>query len=261
MSDKLVYLEVSDGIGTIYLNRSHKRNALNYEMWLDIKQLVEECNENREVRVIIFRSVDDTAFSAGADIGEFKTLRYSAEDADKYNRATLEVEKAIMYSPKPSIAMVKGFCVGGGCEIALACDFRFSDDSGKFGITPAKLGLVYNLPGTKNLVDLVGPSKAKDILYTGRLIHPSEANQIGLIDRIYSSNELVNKTYDYAKLIAKNAQIAVRGSKYVIREVLEGEMQDTEEIAKLVLESFESTDYKEGVNAFLEKRKPNFQYS
>ncbi|NEU30031.1 hypothetical protein GN156_04460 [bacterium LRH843] len=261
METNYITLEKNNEIATIYFNRAEKRNAMNYGMWIRIRELVEQCEEDRNVKVIVFRGVDNTAFSAGADISEFKTLRYSAEGADKYNSETLKAESAIMNSSKPTIAMIQGYCVGGGCEIAVACDFRFSDQSGKFGITPAKLGLVYNLPGTKNLVDLVGPSKTKDILYTGRLLGAEEALSIGLIDRVYSSEEIEEETYNYAKIICKNAQFAVRGSKFVIGKVLEGETEDTEEVAKLVLDSFESEDYKEGVNAFLNKRKAEFKYS
>lgn len=259
--NRAVFLEKHEEIATIYLNRPNKRNAFSYDMWKAITDLVKQCEEDREVKVIIFRGIDDSAFSAGADISEFKTLRYTAEGADRYNNAALEAEKAIMHVPKPTIAMIQSFCIGGGCEIAVACDFRFSDVNGRFGITPAKLGLVYNLPGTKNLVDLVGPSKTKDILFSGRLLDAEEALRIGLIDRIYSPGEIVDKTYEYARTICKNAQFAVRGSKYVIGKVLEGETEDTEEVSKLVLESFETDDYKEGVNAFLEKRKPEFKYS
>ncbi|WP_170006977.1 enoyl-CoA hydratase-related protein [Bacillus fonticola] len=261
MSDNYIFVEKKDNIATIYLNRSEKRNALNYDMWLKISKLTKQCDEDSGVKVIIFRGRDHTAFSAGADIGEFKTLRYTAEGADKYNQATLDAEKIIMECKKPTISMVQGFCVGGGCEISLACDFRFCDESGKFGITPAKLGLVYNLPGTKNLVDLVGPSKAKDILYTGRLLDASEAKEIGLVDRVYKHDELEAKTYNYAKLLSENAQFTIRGAKYVVSKVLDGESEDTEEIAKLVLDSFETDDYREGVRAFLEKRKPVFTYS
>lgn len=261
MENNSIYLKKSEEIATIYFNRPEKRNAMSYDMWIKITELVNECNDDPEVKVIIFRGVDETAFSAGADISEFKTLRYSAEGADKYNRETLKAEAAIMNTLKPTIAMIQGYCVGGGCEIAVACDFRFSDTTGKFGITPAKLGLVYNLPGTKNLVDLVGPSNAKDILYSGRLLDAEEAYRIGLIDRMYSPEQLEEETYAYAKRICKNAQMSVRGSKFVINKVLEGETEDTEEIAQLILDSFESDDYKEGVNAFLNKRKPEFKYS
>jgi enoyl-CoA hydratase/carnithine racemase len=120
---------------------------------------------------------------------------------------------------------------------------------------------VYNLPGTKYLVDLVGPAKAKDILFSGRLMDAQEALQIGLIDRLYSPQEIVAKTYEYANLVAKNAQIAVRGSKRIIREICFGETREHGEIEQMILSSFNSDDYKEGVTAFLEKRKPHFQYS
>jgi enoyl-CoA hydratase len=257
---KNVFLKIEDEIGTIYINRPEKKNAFTYDMWVELAKLVDQCNEDSKVKVIIFRSTCDSAFSSGADIHEFKTLRYTAEGASKYNEATMVLEEKIGKSPKPSIAMISGFCVGGGCEIAVACDFRFSDETGKFGITAAKLGLIYNTPGTKNLVDLVGAANSKDILFTGRIIDAEEALRIGLINRIFPKNDLVHETYKYAKMICNNAQMAVRGSKMVINKVLEGELTDSEETATLILASFESDDYREGVSAFLEKRKPKFQY-
>ncbi|WP_156324368.1 enoyl-CoA hydratase-related protein [Bacillus sp. FJAT-27251] len=258
---KKVYLNVENEIGTIYINRPEKRNALTYGMWEDLAQLVDECNQRRDIKVIVFRSTTEKAFSAGADIGEFKTIRYTAEGAEKYNEATMILEHKIAASEKPSIAMISGFCVGGGCEIAVACDFRFSDHTGRFGITPAKLGLIYNTPGTKNLVELVGPSHAKDILFTGRIIEAEEALAMGLVNRIIQSSRLEAETYSFARLICQNAQMAVRGSKTIINAVLQGEIADSRETAELVLNSFISEDYREGVNAFLEKRKPNFQFS
>lgn len=256
-----VFLEIRDEIGTIYIDRPAKRNALTYNMWTELSDLVDQCNQNPDVKVIIFRSTGETAFSAGADISEFKTLRSTAEGAAKYNEATMVLEEKIAQGTKPSIAMILGFCVGGGCEIAVACDFRFSAPSGKFGITPAKLGLIYNTPGTKNLVDLVGPSNAKDILFTGRIIDSEEALKMGLINRIINPVDLEAETYKFARMICDNAQMAVRGSKTVINRVLEGDVEDSDETANLVIESFVSDDYREGVNAFLEKRKPRFTYS
>lgn len=261
MSHENIYLQKEGSIGYIILNRPDKRNALSLDMWTKIPKLVKQCDEDREIKVVIFRGVDSSAFSAGADISEFKTLRYNAEDAYRYNQATLDAEKAIMDCTKPTIAMIQGFCVGGGCEIAVACDFRFSDTNGKFGITPAKLGLIYNLPGTKNLVDLVGPAKAKDILYTGRIMDAEEALRIGLIDRIFPPEEIETETRKYAELICQNAQFSVRGAKKVIRSVLQGATEESPEIAKLILDSFDTDDYREGVRAFLEKRKPQFRYS
>ncbi|MDF2035841.1 enoyl-CoA hydratase/isomerase family protein [Bacillus sp. CMF12] len=256
-----VYLEKAGEIAYVCFNRPEKRNALSYDIWTKIPDLIAECESDSTVKVIILKGTGSAAFSAGADISEFKTLRYTAEGAEKYNEATMVAEKAIMKSSKPTIAMIQGFCVGGGCEIAVACDFRFSDENGKFGITPAKLGLVYNTPGTKNVVDLVGPAKAKDILFTGRLLDAEEAYRIGLIDRIIPAVSIKEETLAYAELICKNAQQSVRGSKKIINDVLSGAEEDSPEAAKLVIESFLSDDYKEGVHSFLEKRKPNFKYS
>jgi enoyl-CoA hydratase len=256
-----VYLEKEGAIATLFFNRPEKRNALTYGMWKSIPALLKDVEEDRNIKVLIIRGVDETAFAAGADISEFKTLRYSAEGADTYNKATLEAEEILGKLTKPTIAMIQGYCVGGGCELAVACDFRFSDTTGKYGITPAKLGLIYNLPGTKNLVDLVGPAKAKDILFSGRILDSEEADRIGLIDRLYSPDEVVEKTYEYAELLTRNAQMSIRGAKRVIHDVCSGVTEEHDEIAQLVLSSFESEDYKEGVQAFLEKRKPNFKYS
>lgn len=256
-----LFLEINNAIATIFINRINKRNALSYEMWTKVPAIMKACEENSEVKVIIFRSVDASAFSAGADISDFKNLCQTAEGAKKYNDAIIAAEAAIMNISKPTIAQIQGFCVGGGCEIAIACDFRFADSSGRFGITPAKLGLIYNTPGTKNLVDLVGPSKAKDILFTGRLLPAEEALSIGLIDHIFSSEMLEKETLEYAKMIANNAQLSVRSSKRIIFDVLQGETENTEEIDDMIVNSFLSDDFKEGVNAFLEKRRANFKYS
>lgn len=256
-----LYLVKDGAVATLFFNRPEKRNALTFEMWKKMGDLLDEVEEDRNIKVLILRGVDETSFAAGADISEFKTLRYSAEGANTYNNATLHTEGKLAKLSKPTIAMVQSYCVGGGCELALACDFRFADTTGKFGITPAKLGLIYNLPGTKNLVDLIGPSGAKDILFSGRIIKADEAYHMRLIDRLYEPDEIIEKTYEYAELLARNAQMSVRGAKTIIHEILNGETEENDEIAQLVLSSFESGDYKEGVNAFLEKRKPKFTYS
>ncbi|MCL6517431.1 enoyl-CoA hydratase-related protein [Alicyclobacillus sp.] len=263
MSDveRWLYLEKDGDIATVVFNRPDKRNALNHAMWVRLGELMRECEADRSIKVVIFRGVDATAFAAGADISEFLTLRATKEGAMQYNRATVAAEHAVHHLSKPTIAMVQGYCIGGGCEIAVACDFRFADPTAKFGITPAKLGHVYNLPATKTLVDLVGPAKAKDILFTGRHLDAEEALRIGLIDRIVPAEDLERETWSYARMIARNAQFSVRGSKYVIGRILDGVTEETEDIRQLVLDSYETEDYQEGVRAFLEKRRPNFTWS
>ncbi len=256
-----VFMEVKNGIATIYINRPEKRNALSYDMWEALSHYTDVCYKDRNVKVIIFRSTTEKAFSAGADISEFKTKRATVEGVKDYSKVVGDLEEKIAFGPKPSIAMIRGYCVGGGCELAVACDFRFTDSTGKFGITPAKLGIVYNTRATKHLVDLVGPANARDILYTGRIFGADEALQMGLVNRVFTPEELENKTYSYAEMICNNSQISVRGAKKIINFVLEGGTEDNEEIEKLIQDSVMSDDYKEGVRAFLSKRKPDFPYS
>ena len=256
-----LYLEKQGAVATIFFNRPEKRNAFTLDMWKKIPLLLEEAENDSRIKVLILRSVDDQAFAAGADITEFKTLRSNAEGARKYNAISLQAGKKLAMLSKPTISMIQGYCIGGGCELAIACDFRFADKTAKFAITPAKLGIIYNLDGSKHLVDLVGPARAKDILYSGRVVEAEEALQIGLIERMFSAEEVEEQTYKYAERLARNAQMSIRGSKKVIREISNGATEESHKIAELVLSSFESTDYQEGVQAFMEKRKPNFTFS
>ncbi|WAA13972.1 enoyl-CoA hydratase/isomerase family protein [Fervidibacillus halotolerans] len=256
---KDVFLQIDDGIGTIVINRPEKQNAIRWEMWESLIHIVTQCTNNPEVKVMIFRSSIETTFSSGADITEFKGIYHNRERAVAFNELPSKLEKVIIDSPKPSIALIQGFCVGGGCQIALACDFRFTDSTGKFGITPAKLGLVYNTSGTKRLVDLVGPSRAKDLLFSGRIIDAEEAFQMGLVNRIVPSEELVEETYRYAKMLAKNAPMSLSGAKKIIEDIFRGSVESSVEIEKMAIDAYTSDDFKEGVHAFLEKRRPNFR--
>lgn len=256
-----IFMDVKDEIATIFINRPEKRNALSFEMWESLNECVDRCHQDPGVKVIIFRSTTAAAFSAGADIGEFKTRRSTVEGIMKYSAVMGDLEEKVATGPKPAIAMIQGYCVGGGCELAVACDFRFSDTKGKFGITPAKLGIIYNTKATKHLVDLVGPSNAKDILYTGRIFEADEALRMGLINRIYEPDQLEAETYAYARMICRNSQVTVRGAKKIIHQVLQGATEDSEEVLDMILDSVTSADYKEGVDAFLNKRKAKFTIS
>lgn len=257
-SESLIYLEKAGPVATIFLNRPEKRNAMNYEMWRELPLLIWEAESDHNIKVVVIRGVNDVAFSAGADISEFQEIRANTRSSNLYDQATAEANKSIANLSKPTIAMIQGFCVGGGAGIALACDFRFSDENGRFGITPAKIGLVYSTEATKRIVDLVGPSKTKDILMTGRLMDAKEAMQIGLIDRIYLSDRIQEETYSYANLIAKRAQYTVRAAKKIVNEILHGTNENTPELKDLIEKGYKTVDYQEGVQAFIEKRSPNF---
>jgi enoyl-CoA hydratase len=256
-----IYLVKEGSIATIYLNRPDKRNAMNYEMWSKLPELLEEAESNPSIKALILRGVNDVAFSAGADISEFKEVRSNGKQSRLYDQTTHRANECLANFKKPSIALIQGYCVGGGAGLALDCDFRFSDTNGRFGITPSKLGLVYGTSSTKRIVDLVGPAKAKDILMSGRIMNVEEAYRIGLIDCILQPDEIEEKTYEYANLIASRAQFTVRAAKQIVKEVLNGAMKNSDEINRLVEEAYDTEDYKEGVRAFMEKRKPDFKYS
>jgi enoyl-CoA hydratase len=260
MSDHL-RLERDGDIAWLVLDRPEKRNAINLAMWEAIPGLLEEVEEDPAIKVLVLRGGDGRTFSAGADISEFETLRSTEEGARSYNASTEAAEHALQGLSKPTIAMVQGPCIGGGCGIATNCDLRFSDETARFGITPAKLGLVYSLPATKALVDLVGPSQAKYILFSGRQIPAARAREIGLVDEVYPSDELEQVVTDLARSIASRAQFSVRSTKRITRLIMDGAAEDTDESKHLRLTSFSSEDYREGVRAFLEKRDPHFTYS
>lgn len=261
MSKVPMYLSKEGSIGTIYFNRPEKRNAMNLESWEMIPELLDEAEADPSIKVLVLRGVNDVAFSAGADISEFKDIRSDAEKSKKYDETSSKAGKRLSGFKKPTVAMIQGFCVGGGAGLALYCDFRISDTTGKFGITPSKLGLVYGVPATKRAVDLLGPSRAKDILMSGRIIESDEALRIGFIDKLYEPDQVVEKTYEYAELLASRAQFTVRATKKIVAEILEGASENSTEVQQLVEDAYDSEDYKEGIKAFMEKRKPDFKYS
>ncbi|MEW2624099.1 enoyl-CoA hydratase-related protein [Streptomyces sp. NPDC048106] len=257
MSDLL--LEKSGAVATLWFDRPERRNAVSYEMYREIPRLAGEVAADEAVRVLVVRGAGEVAFSAGADIKEFRTVRAGGEGARRYNAAVAEAERALAGLRVPSIAMIHGYCIGGGCGIAASCDLRLGDTQARFGITPARLGLVYGLESTKRVVDLVGPSTARFLLYSGRHLEARRALECGLLDEIHEPSELERATYGLAEEIAARAPISVQGTKQMIARVLAGQTQDDEETVALRNASFDSKDYEEGVTAFLEKRAPVFR--
>lgn len=259
MDKGYLYLKKRNAIATLVLNRPEKRNVLNYEMWCAIPELIRQAEEDDEIKVLIVRGADESAFSAGADVSEFTTLRSTAEGERVYNEAVMRAEAAFYHFSKPVIAMIQKYCIGGGSLLALACDLRFCSENGVFGITPSKLGIVYAFSGTKKLVELAGAARAKDILFSGRELDAREAYAYGLVDRVFPDREIAEKTYEYAEMLTRRSQTSIKGAKKVIREIMNGAVEESEEVSRLVASSYASEDYKEGVRAFLEKRLPNFR--
>lgn len=261
MTSEALYLKKQGPIGWLVLNRPEKRNAFTQGMWEKIPSLVAEADADPAIRIIILRSSTPQAFSAGADISEFAAINSDPGRSNANREALRLAQRSLSRASKPSIAMVQGVCVGGGCGLALACDMRFAEPSARFGITPVKLGLVYSLQDTKQLVDLVGPAQAKSILFTGRLVTAAEALRIGMINEVFEADLLEAEVIKFAESIAANSQFGVRGIKKIVQLILDGEVDDTPETRRMFLESFGGDDYLEGVDAFLNKRKPNFPFS
>jgi enoyl-CoA hydratase/carnithine racemase len=248
-----LHLEIHGAAAHLIIDRAAKRNAFNQVMWDALPGLVAQAMADDKVRILVLRSAEPGMFCAGADIGE---LSANARNSDwllanqtAINRAQYDLTRAA----KPTIALIDGDCVGGGCGLALACDLRVASARSRFGITPAKLGLVYPLHDTKLLVHLVGPATAKRILFTGSLIDAGEAHRIGLIDEIADNADTLIETMTN---VSGHSQ---RESKAMIRRILDGQVADDDATRALFAAAFTGADFKEGVDAFLNKRKPDFQ--
>jgi enoyl-CoA hydratase/carnithine racemase len=258
MSDHIL-VEQSEGIATVVFNRPAVRNAISLAMWHEIAEIARRLGADDGVRAILFRGAGEQAFASGADISEFKENRKDKASAVAYNKIVEEAEIAIRECPRPTVAMIHGFCMGGGMALALACDLRFAAEGARFGIPAAKLGIIYDFDAVRQLVDLVGPAYAKDILYSARAMKADEAFRIGLIQRVWPAAELESQTLEYLKTVAANAPLSIRGAKAQMAAIFEGSSaRHKEEMQAARLETFDSSDYKEGTNAFLEKRPPKF---
>jgi enoyl-CoA hydratase/carnithine racemase len=256
-----ILVERTDAVATVVLNRPQTHNAITVEMYRELPAVLGGLDDDPAVKVIVIRGSGQKAFASGADISEFERERGDAERARGYNEHVAAAERALEAMAKPTIAMVHGYCIGGGAGLALACDLRFADDRGRFAITPAKLGLVYSLESTKRVVDLVGPSRATWILVSGQQIPADRALQLGLFDEVTGTDDLARLTYDFAELVTTRAQFSVRQGKQMVRRVVAGQRSDDEETRAIRNSSFDTADYAEGVRSFLEKRPPRFTWS
>jgi enoyl-CoA hydratase len=257
MSKPAVYMDREGAVATIHLNRPEKRNALSVAMWAELITLVEQADADAAIKVVVVTG-EGQAFAAGADIDEFARVFTDPKAAEAVADMTYRAQKRLHRNAKPTIAKIRGACVGGGCGVALCCDLRFADPTAKLGITPGKLGLIYTLADTKRLVDAVGAATAKDILYTGRILAADEALKVGLIDRLVAPADLDKAVADFAAEICMASQFSARGTKAIVQQILDGAKDDTPATRKLFIDAFQEPDFKEGFTAFTEKRKPKF---
>ncbi|MEM8987533.1 MAG: enoyl-CoA hydratase-related protein [Pseudomonadota bacterium] len=260
MTNADLSLSIAADRAEIVFDRPGKRNAITSDMWRRIPELVAEAEADAAVKVILIRG-EGGAFAAGADISEFETVYATPESAAAYSKLISNAMAAVADCPKPTAAMISGPCVGGGCGLALACDMRFADETSKFAVPPGKLGLAYTLADVKRLIDAVGVSMAKDILYTGRLLDAEEALATGLIDKLFDKPNLKVETAAFLDQVCAASQFSIRTTKKFIRLIRSGQTADNDETQTDFLAAFGNEDFKEGYRAFLEKRKPKFEYS
>lgn len=258
-TDKMI-AEKDGGIGWVIFNNPARRNAVSLEMWEGLGVILSNYQEDDDVRIVVMKGAGDKAFVSGADISEFDKKRGSSEAKADYGKSAAFGSRMLYTLDKPLIAMIQGWCLGGGMAIALNADVRIATKDSRFGIPAAKLGLGYEYGGVKALVDLVGPSHASDILFSARFLNTEEALRIGLINRVVSRDELEETVRDYARMIAGNAPMTVKAEKAAIKEaVKDREDRDLAKVRALVNACFNSKDYAEGRRAFMEKRKPEFR--
>jgi enoyl-CoA hydratase len=250
---------IADGVGIITFNNPEKRNAMSLEMWEGLGNALTELRDNPDVRVVVMVGAGDKAFVSGADISQFEKTRHNAEASEEYSRRSAAQRALLADYPKPTIACIRGFCLGGGMQVAMLADIRFASDNSQFGIPAAKLGIAYGYDGLRHLVSLVGPSWARLIMYTGMRIDSAEALRIGLVDRVLPDAELRGATMEIATTISGNAPLAIKAAKLTIAQVLKDPGQrDMDAIKEIGTACMDSEDFREGRRAFMEKRRPKF---
>jgi enoyl-CoA hydratase len=258
MSDKIVSTH-EGGVAHILFNNPERRNAVSLEMWQAVGRALDGFGADERVRVVVLSGAGGKAFVSGADISKFEQERASAEAIKHYNAITAEVTARLADFAKPTIAQITGSCVGGGVALAVCCDLRICGESSRFGIPAARLGLGYGFGGVNRLVQLVGPSFAKEIFFTARLFTSSEAHQMGLVNRVVPDDQVAAYVADYAQKITENAPLTVGSIKTIVGETQKDAAErDLARCAALVDACYASQDYIEGRRAFMEKRKPQF---
>ncbi len=259
MSSEKILGHVQDGIGHIIFNNPEKRNAVSLDMWLRMAELLDDYEKDPAVSLAVLSGAGGKAFVSGADISKFESERSSEEAVKEYGRVTGESYNKLQNFPKPTIAKINGYCVGGGVALAVSCDIRICEEGSRFSVPAAKLGLGYQAKYVKRLADLVGPSFTKEIFFTARLFDATEARQMNLVNRVVPADELDAYVADYAERITANAPLTILALKASVGELSKdpGD-RDMARCDALVDACFKSQDYLEGRSAFLEKRKPEF---
>lgn len=259
VADKII-AKKENGIGWVIINNPEKRNAMSIEMYEKMAETLVSYGKDPEVRVVILKGAGDKSFISGADISQFKDRRSTLEQVRAGEAISEKNNKALRECPKPTIAMIRGFCMGGGLGTAITCDMRIASDDSQFGVPAAKLGVGYRFAGIRRLAEVVGPQFTAEIFYTGRRFTAQEALQMGLINRLVPAAELEQYVADYAATLAANAPLTLKAVKQCLIELKKDPAErDLDLCQQLVEDCFTSQDYIEGRTAFMEKRKPVFK--
>jgi enoyl-CoA hydratase len=259
MTDKMLSRK-DGGIGYVIFNNPERHNAVSMEMWAATGDILEQFRNDPDIRVVVLTGAGGKAFVSGADISKFGAERSSEEAVAKYNATTERAFSGVHEFPKPTIAMIRGYCIGGGMALATCCDMRIATAGSKFGIPAAKLGLGYDHKGIRRLMDVVGPSFAKEIFFTARQFDAEEARMMGFVNRVVPDAELESYVKTYGDTIAGNAPLTIGAAKHAVSELLKDETErDIDAVVASVKRCFDSKDYIEGRTAFMEKRKPAFK--
>jgi enoyl-CoA hydratase len=260
MSEPKMIAHKDGATGWLVFSNPERHNAVSYEMWQAIPDLMAEFVDDPDIRVVVLRGDGDKAFVSGADISQFEKKRGTKDAIAEYDQATYRANAAILSCPKPTVAMIQGYCIGGGLGIALCCDLRFAADNSRFAIPAGRLGLGYKYDGVKRLVDVVGPSYAREIFYTARQFDANEALAMGLINRSLAVAELATAVTELCQRIGNNAPLTLRAVKLAVEAALtDAGTRDRSVVDAAVDACFASEDYKEGRRAFVEKRTPQFR--
>jgi len=247
------------GVGILTFNNPERHNAVSLEMWEATKRILDGFAADDNVRVVVLTGAGGKAFVSGADISKFASERATLDASRAYNVKSDAAYSSVADFPKPTIAMIKGYCIGGGVGLAVCCDLRICSDNSRFAVPAAKLGLGYGYSGLKRLVDIVGASFAKEIFYTARQFDAQEAQTMGLVNRVVPGGELEAYVKSITDMICANAPLTIKAVKFTVGEMLKDESKrNLARSVELVEQCFASRDYTEGRTAFMEKRKPVF---
>ena len=241
----------------LIFNNPERRNAVSVDMWEAIPGVLEKFNADPEVRVLVLAGAGDKAFVSGADISQFESQRGSADAVQRYEELAEGAQLKLQTFDKPTVAMIRGYCLGAGVNIANVCDLRIAAQDARLGIPAAKMGLGYRASSMKNLVDIIGAANAREVMITGRQFTGAEAREMGWVNKVVENDKLEQAVRELCETIGANAPLTMRAAKRIIREVSRNEY-DVGKCRAWMKECFDSADYKEGRKAFMEKRKPVF---